>query len=136
MSGMDRLFVVILVLALGKAVGYLIRRRLHAAEPANDRSFALPNGLVIITAPYCTRCASLRSRLANAGIGFATVDAAHHPSLLADLGISSAPTLLQVDTSGRIIDREHRDFSDARLATLAQPTTERHLRRPPDRELR
>lgn len=117
MTPISRLMVAVAVLAVGAFVGYLLRRRLQPAQSADNGS-GLPPGLVVVTAPYCTRCTSLQRRLTGSDTDFATIDAAAQPTLIADLHITTAPTLLAVDASGGVKDREHRDFSDARLAEL------------------
>lgn len=117
MTLLDRLLIAVVVLVLGAIVGYLVRRRLHPAPATRVRS-GLPTGLVVVTAPYCTRCASLHDRLAG-WIEVKTIDAAQQPALVTDLQVTTAPTVLVVDEAGRIADREHRDFSDARLDELA-----------------
>lgn len=121
MTTIDRLGIALVVLAVGALVGRLLRQRLRPAPPSDDRPSGLREGLVVVTAPYCTRCTSLQHRLTSSGIEFATLDAAAQPNLLADLAVTTAPTLLRIDGSGRVADREHRDFSHSRLATIAQP---------------
>lgn len=118
MTPLDRLLIAIMVLAAGALVGYLIRRRLQPDGPARG-SVGLPAGLVVVSAPYCTRCTTLQGRLASR-VEFETIDAARRPALVAELDVKTAPTVLAIDEAGRITDREHRNFSDARLNDLAR----------------
>lgn len=122
MTLLDRLLIAVVVLALGAVLGYLVRRRLQPA-PQTRALPGLPAGLVVVTAPYCTRCASLQDRLAG-WIEVKTIDAAQQPALVTDLQVTTAPTVLVVDQAGRIADREHRDFSDARLDELVRITNQ------------
>ena len=118
---MERLVIAVAVLAAGAVIGWAIRRRLHRSTGSELDSERLPAGLVVVTSPYCTRCSSLRSRLDAAGIAFSTIDAASDPILLRRLDITVAPTVLKVLPSGRVTDRESRNFSDARLSAMASP---------------
>ncbi len=118
MSPIERMLIAAAVLAGGALLGLLVRRRPDRTEVPRNKSFELPPGLVVVTAPYCTRCANLRSRLTSSGVEHRTVNAASQRSLLADLGVTTVPTLLRVDASGRIVDCEARDFSDARIGAL------------------
>jgi ammonia channel protein AmtB len=70
MTPIERLAVAAVVLAAGAVIGWMIRRRRHPSPSSGTAALGLPAGLVLITAPYCTRCASLRSRLTAAGSAF------------------------------------------------------------------
>lgn len=122
MNALDRFLVAAAALAAGSLIGLFLRHRRTLPRDSTSSPTVLPAGLVVVTAPYCTRCTSLLERLVSADIPFERLDVATGAKELRVLGITTAPTVLQVDAEGRIINCESRNFSDRRLSELAKPS--------------
>ena len=124
MSPPERLLIAVAVLAVGALLGLLLRRPLGRGPQIAPSASPSP-GLILVTAPFCTRCRDLHTRLDRLRISARDLDAATNPELVTILGVRSAPTLLAIADNGSVIDREHHDFSDERLRALATVTSAR-----------
>ena len=117
MSAPERLLIALAVLTTGFGIGLLVRARLRSLGSPRGPS-RLPPGLLLVTAPFCTRCKSLQARLDQRGVPVRLVDAATSPDVVEALGVRTAPALVILDARGDIVDREIVDFSDRRLDAL------------------
>lgn len=113
-----RLVIALGALGAGGGAGLLLRHRRRT--PHLSGNGRLQPGIYLVSAPFCTRCASVRLQLEALSAPFTVIDARDDRTRVAELDIRTAPTLLVVDAAGGIIDAECEDFSNQRLATIAR----------------
>lgn len=79
-----------------------------------------PGGLVVVTAPFCSRCRLLLDRIADLASDLhpEVRDVRENRELAEALDIRTAPTLLVIESTGKVVDRHDGVPTDERLEQL------------------
>jgi thiol-disulfide isomerase/thioredoxin len=113
-----RAAITIAAVLAGGGLGLAVRRLTGLPGPSTTR--IAPAGLVVVTAPYCSRCRVLLDRIADVASDLRPEvrDVREHRELAKTLDIRTAPTLLVIDPTGQVVDRHDGFPSNDRLERL------------------
>jgi thiol-disulfide isomerase/thioredoxin len=115
-----RAVVLLAILALGSAVGMILRRRAGRARVVSDGDVLAADELggalgqratfVQFSSPACSPCRSVRRVLTGVvaedpGLAHVEIDATEHLDLSRRLGILRTPTVLLLNPQGRVVVR-------------------------------
>ena len=103
----ERGVVLVLVLIIGAMLGRVGAARAARELQPPDAAAGFPPGLVLVTAPFCGRCTTIRGNLDQLGATVSEVSVFDDTAMVRAFDIRTAPTLLNIGNDGREKERLH-----------------------------